>query len=253
MSAAPLWCAEDTVSTYSRDHVLGFVDLTTTGVLAILASCALLRLVALCWRRAMWPRICLGTMLAVGLAMMLRLTARIVLIEVPRITPVLAANIPAPTPYRWTPAIALALLLTAVVAYRWSKLPAAELAANNVTWRRDENRYFHERFVLLLLLAAVGLAECIKVLCGMFAFGWWPIWEVLPYLVAEPMGALSLALILLAAQGVFSGRSKHRDAVAAQPAELRPGLFLLVWTALLMIVLCTAPVFAAWGFGLWLR
>jgi hypothetical protein len=253
MSAAPLWCAEDTVSTYSRDRVLGFVDVTTSGVLAVLASCALLRLLALCWRRAMWPRICLGAMLAVSLAIMLRLTATVVLIEVPRITPVLAANIPAPTPYRWTPAIALTLLLTAVVAYRWSKLSAAGLVAGGVTWRRSENRYCHEWLVLLFLLAGVGLAECIKVLCGMFAFGWWPIWEVLPYLVTEPMGALSLALILLAAQGVFSSWSKRRDAVAPQPAGLRPGLFLLVWTALLMIVLCAAPVFAAWGFALWLR
>ena len=86
---------------------------------------------------------------------------------------------------------------------------------------------------LLLLLAAVGLAECISLLCGMFAFGWWSVWEVLPYFVMEPMGALSLALVLLAVQGVFSGRSKHRDAVTAQPAGLRPGLFLLVWTALI--------------------
>ena len=182
-----------------------------------------------------------GAMLAVSLAIMLRITARVVLIEVPRITPVLAANIPAPAPYRWTPAIALALLLTAVVAYRWSKLPAVGLVADGVSWRRDESRYYHERFVLLLLLAGVGLAECINVLWGMFAFfRWWPFWEVLPYLVTEPMGALSLALILLAAQGVFSGRSKRRDAVSTQPAGLRPGLFLLVWTGLLMIVLCGA-------------
>ena len=60
MSAAPLWCAEDTVSTYSRDRVLSFFDLTTAGIIAVLVSWALLRLLALCWRRAIWPRICLA-------------------------------------------------------------------------------------------------------------------------------------------------------------------------------------------------
>jgi hypothetical protein len=251
LSAAPLWCAEDTVSTYSRGRVERFFDVTTSAVVAILISGVLLRLLSLGWRRAMWQKLCLGALLAISLAVMLILTTK-VLIAVPAITPVLAATIPPPTPYRFAPAALLALLLTAVVAYRWSKQPVAGLAPAAATWRCDADRYYHERLAVLLLLAGVGLVECIDVARGMYASPWAD-WFAIVYAIIEPMGALSLALVLLAAQGVFSGWSKRREAVAVEPSRLPPVLFLLVWAALLAIVLCSAPIFAAWGFAVWLK
>jgi hypothetical protein len=66
----------------------------------------------------------------------------------------------------------------------------------------------------------------------------------------RPETCLSVALIVLAVQSAFSGRSKRPDAVHMDPPPLAPGLFLLIWWVLLAIIVFGVPILGAWGFAL---
>jgi hypothetical protein len=257
MAAAPLWCAEDAVTTYSHQRAVQFFDVTTAGVLAILASCALLWLFALRWREGGRRRAGLGILLAASLAVMLALTLRIALVEVPGVTPILAANINVPTAWRLVPSVLLVLLLTTVVAARWSKLSAFGPATTAATWRRDDGCYYHERLIIPLFLGGAGLAMGITDVCGIAAamsfFSNPPGWLAVGYVMMMPSGSLWVAMLLLAVQAVLSAWRNRREPFVAEPLRLSPGLFLLLWVALLAVIVCSAPIFAAWGLALWLR
>ena len=86
---------------------------------------------------------------------------------------------------------------------------------------------------------------------GFCGLGWMN-WEFAS-LVLMPEGCLSLAIMLLAVESIFSGRPKDAGATSIPPSRLAPGLFLLNWSMLLAIVLFAAPILGAWGFALCLN
>jgi hypothetical protein len=196
-------------------------------------------------------------LLAASLAVMVLLTGRIALVEFPAIAPIFADNILVPRPYQFVAAAVLVLLLVSVIARRWPEPPPVVSSAGGGSWRRDEGRYHHERRILVWLLAAVALAEGRGLILAIFEqWNWrpnWFSWETLDCFFDSSVGCLSLALIILAVQGMFSGWSKRPDAVATARSRLAPMLFLLVWSVMLTIVVCGAPILGAWGFALWLR
>jgi len=222
-------------------------------------SCVLLRLLSLWWwRGALW-RACWGVLLAASLATTIVLSVRIALVEVPDITPALAADIHMPRLHQLVAAAVLVLLLVSAAARRWSEPPPVGSAVGNWSWRRDEGRYYHERRILLLPLAGVMLILLVRE--GLMT-SWWIInscsrgllgdLEAIRYwlvgLFESPQICLSLALIVLAVQSAFPGWSKCPDANRMDPPRLAPGLFLLIWSVLLAIVVFGVPILGAWDF-----
>ncbi len=246
-NAWPLKFSADTMAAYSPARISRFFDITTMGVVSVLASCGLLRLLSLWWRRGGPMRTCLGLLLVASLIATILLAGRIALVEVPGVTPVLAATIFMPTPHQLVAAAVLVLALVSAVAHRWSEPPSAESAAGGVSWRRDEERYHHERRLLLLLLGGILLTNC--VVMGIELFRMFAFW----FLIESPVACLSLALAILAMQGVFLGWSKRSATIVPPLPRLSPALFLVIWSSLLTIVVCSAPILGAWGFALWLK
>jgi hypothetical protein len=182
---------------------------------------------------------------------MIVLAGRIALVEIPRISPILADHISVPRPHRLILGAALVLLLVTAAARRWSEPSPAGSATGSEPWRRDESRYYRERPFLVVLVAAVALAPWPREVLDFSDWEWMRC--VAASLIMMPEGCLSLALMLLAVQSVFSKRPNDAGATSIAPSRLAPGLFLLNWSMLLAIVLFAAPILGAWGFALCLN
>ena len=246
--AEPLQFSSEILAAYDAKRLTWFFNVTTAGVASVLVSCVLLRLLSLWWWRGARWRACLGILFAASLTTTIVLSVRITLVEVPSITPALAADIPMPRLHQIVAAAVLVLLLISAAARRWSESPPVAEATGDFAWRHDEQRYYHERRILVLLLAGVMLISLVRGIMG------WPS-EMLKWYLADlilsPQGCLSVALICLAAQSVFPGRSKCPGAVHMEQPPLAPGLFLLVWSVMLAIIVFGVPILGAWGFALW--
>jgi hypothetical protein len=192
------------------------------------------------------------------LAVAIAIAGRIGLVEIPRISPIMAAQITVPNFGLLAIAAVLVLLLVTAAARRWSEPPPAVSPAASISWRRDEHRYYHERRLVIALVAVVTF---LPVLAGL-ADSWrmmsiWPTgtWECiqgeLACLVEFPEACLSLVLVFLALQSVFSRRPQSPEVAAGDPPGLAPGLFLVNWFALLAIVVFAAPILGTWGFAYW--
>jgi hypothetical protein len=188
-----------------------------------------------------------GALLVGSLAATVALAGRIALVEIPTVSPLLAAQISVPAPHRLALAALLVMLLITPAARRWSEPLPVPLAAASGTWRRVEGRYYHERRWLILLLAVVVAVPLLPLMLDFWAPRGWgcSLW----YLVIMPEGALPLALLCLAVESEVSARQKPSPATVMDRPRLAPGLFVLIWAVLLVIVLAAAPILGAWGFA----
>jgi hypothetical protein len=228
---------------------------TTAGVAFAIVSCGLLWLFSRRWRPVGWQTVCLGVLLAGSLAAYFSLVARVVLVEVPRVSPVMALHIGVPAVLRLAAACVLVLILATAVALRWSRMPIG-VSDRCLSWRNNESRYYHERRSLLLILGGVALAMYITMGWSLYSMsqGWGGSdLMCLVYIMETPTGSLSLALIALAAQRGFSKFPKTSPAIPIEQSRLLPGLFAVVWTTVLMIVLGSVPLLTAWGLALWFQ
>jgi hypothetical protein len=250
LSAQAAKLVTDSLDSFNPKRILQFCDLATAGVVFLLISCVSLWLLALRWRSAPWQRLGLGILLVASLAAMVLLAVRIAFVEIPVVSPVLAANISVPGPPRLAAAAVLVLIVATVVALRWSELPA-EHTNQPVPWRRDEGRYHHERRWLAAALGGAAIASLVVV--GLRQTSPRPDWDELAYLFMIPENCLTIALVLVAVASVSSGWFRRSDATAVQPPRLAPGLFLVVWSGLLTIIVCSAPLLGAWGLAFWIR
>ncbi|MCE5266633.1 MAG: hypothetical protein LLG00_01935 [Planctomycetaceae bacterium] len=253
--AWPLDYSAGVLDAASPIREMRFFCVATAGVISVAMSCFLVRLLAHRWHAAGWQRVCVATLSMTSLAATVLLAGRVALVEVPGFSPIMAANIPMPSPPLFVAAAVLTLLLATPAARRWSECPTTGHAADVASWRGDETRYHHERLLLILFLGAVALAECVYGVRRLV--GTWYCshpWRATVWCVAEtPAGFLSFALILLSVQGMFSGWRKTSHPCLTHQSRLRPGLFVVLWSSLTTIVLCSAPIIAAWLFLLWLR
>jgi hypothetical protein len=236
---------------FSPRRIALFGHITTIGGAVLLLDCALLWAVSRRWRSAGWQRLCLGGLLAASLAATVALVIRIAVVEIPTITPIMAANIRMPTTCRLVAAAALVFLAANAIARRCSQSPAVTTSAAP-SWRRDEYRYYHERLRLLFVTGGITLLYLVISILKSFmgvAFEW----AYLGYLLYVPSECLAFALLLLAVQGIFSGWRRQQQPVAGGVLGLMPGLFLLVWSSVVTIMVCSAPILGAWGFAFWIR
>ena len=127
--AQPGRSSADVPTACSAARTAKFFAVTTAGVVSVLVSCGLLRLLSLRWWRGGPGRTCLGVLLAASLIMMVLLAGKVALVEVPGITPILAANIFMPRSHQFVAAAVLVLLLVSVAACRWSEPPSSGSAA----------------------------------------------------------------------------------------------------------------------------
>ena len=162
-----------------------------------------------------------------------------------------------PTPSRLAIAAVLALMLTIAAAGRWSQAPAADLATGIAAWRRDEQRYYHERRLTALMVGLVALTSLLMALKEIIVmFCEWPSAylragegaETIVYYLGGTQEGLYLALVILAVQSAFSKRLAEANPMGRP--RLAIGLFSLIWLALVILVAAAVPILAAWGFAL---
>jgi hypothetical protein len=250
LSALPLSFESDVVSAGSRGRINLFYGVTSAAVISLVVSSILLWQFSLRWRAARWQRVGVGVLLVASLAATVLLTTRIVLVEIPTISPVMAANIRMPRLLALAAAVLATSVAATVVARRWSE-PAACAVAAKATWRREESRYYHERRTLLVLLGSVALAQCI--VSEYRVFPWVFDWTDVFYPLTNPVGTVSFAVVLLTVHALFSSRSKHAGVIAAEQSQLMPQVFCVVWFAVILILLCSAPILGSWRFAAYLR
>jgi hypothetical protein len=255
--AQPRDLCEGFASSNPRDFAHLFA-VATAGIVAVLVSCGLLWLLARCWWRGRAQRVSIAVLLVASLAVMIAIAGRIGLVELPRISPLMAAQITMPKFGLLVLAAMLVLLLVTAAARRWSEPLPSDSAVASIPWRRDERRYYHERRLVIVLLAAVAFLPVLATLSDTWhLLDGWPIsiWgrirEELAALVEFPEACLSLVLVFLAIQSVSSRRPQIPEAAANDPPGLAPGLFLVNWFALLAIVVFAAPILGTWGFAYW--
>ena len=189
---------------------------------------------------------------------------RVAFVEIPGVAPVFVANIPVPSSAarggrsRRVGGCLLAMQWPAAGRGRLPH-PVAEDESRGVA---AEGRYHHQRRLLILLLVRSRWQSAFVVVCPhrcrrSVEF----VRAVLVQLEGDgactglnsPMGCLSLALILLAVRGMFSGWSKRPDVIAADPTAVCAGAIRPVWSAMLTILACTAPFSPHGPFCVWLR
>ena len=255
--AQPHKFATEALAAYDTKRFAWFFDITTAGAISVVVSCILLWLLSRLWWRGMLWRACLGILLAASLTITIALSARIALVEVPKITPAMAADISMPQPHQMMAAAVLVLLLAIACARRWSEPRQGGSPARCWGWRRDEGRYYHERPVLLVPLALVAMGgsiasslEVYRQYFGMSYFSWKELlWDRTAW-IESPEICLSIALLILAMQIALFRRSKAPNVDRLDPLPLAPGLFLLVWTVLIALIVFGIPILGAWGFAL---
>ncbi len=166
----------------------------------------------------------MGVLLAASLATLYGFTAWICLVEVPSISPIMAAYIFRPSPLCLAAGVVLTVMLTAAVARRWSEPPRGEFAPEIGNWRRDPRRYYHERRGLVLRLGFVALATYLVLQYAVnmhfqALFSSWRFsvsqWVSVLCSLYFPTSFLSLVLVLLAVQVASFRRPASRDAAAA--------------------------------------
>jgi hypothetical protein len=252
LSAQPLLLEPDVVVAASRSRIMLFYEITSAGVVSLLASSILLWQISVWWRTGGARRLCLAAVLVASLAAMILITARIAVVEIPAISPLMAANISMPAPIQFAAAMLLAVGLATAIARRWAEPLPDDAIPRKATWRRDERRYYHERLPLILLLSGAAWLECVVLGC-MLLRRWPSSWEEIACLFASPVETLSLALFLLAVQVALFGLRKRSDSLAITQPRITPALFAVVWLAALAIMACAAPVLSAWHFACFLK
>ncbi|MEN6449967.1 MAG: hypothetical protein ABFC96_05720 [Thermoguttaceae bacterium] len=244
--AQPLKYSMEYVNCGNPAHISRCCRVAAVGVVALVAACVSLRLLALRWRGGRWQRVCLGVPLAATLAVIV-IVSRYVFIEVPKLAPIMTANIPSPSPPLLAAAVVLTLFLAGAIAKRWCGSSPVE--AN----LRPSASFGHPcRAAFLVLL--IGLAAMMETVIGIlkyyvgFTMGSPRLLETMGQFVENPAGCLSLALTLLAVQVLYVNWRRPNDAFPTEKPQLMPGLFLLTWSSLTMIILCSAPILASWAF-----
>ena len=195
----------------------------------------------------------MGVLLAASLATLYGFTAWICLVEVPSISPIMAAYIFRPSPLCLAAGVVLTVMLTAAVARRWSEPPRGEFAEIG-NWRRDPRRYYHERRGLVLRLGFVALATYLVLQYAVnmhfqALFSSWHFsvsqWVSVLCSLYFPTSFLSWFWSFWPCKSHLSG-----DRRAGTPPRLMPSLLLTVWLLLTTIVVCSVPALSTVVFRL---
>lgn len=247
--------SSDAFAVSSPVRLADFSAVAATGVLFAIFSLASLWLLSHVWRRGRLVRALAFVALAGSLTVAALLVGRIVGHEIPAISPLMAANIKWPTTDQMALFAILASLLIGVMAFRLS----AKSSAGEATirpWRRNEERYYHERPLPVILLGVLLFYQLIPLVRDSFFFSWlyttfWDKLAAIADAVLEyPLGTMMLIPIVLAVQMLLYGRRKPDNATARE-VGVDPRLFAFSFLVLAMILVCAGPMLAAFGFSLW--
>jgi hypothetical protein len=268
LSAQPLRWERDVIFYASSTRINLFYAITTAGVVSLAASCILLWQLSVWWRSFGRRLVCLG-LLFVSLAATFLLLARIATVEIPTISPVLSKFFCLPTWLQWIAVVALVLGLAAAVARRWATPQSPVIAPSRATWRRNSLRYYHERRLLIVPLGVVALLSVLGAykavvemwisnpirneLWGMWGKGVKAVLALVCEIACWPEICLSLAMVLIAVRVMLDVRSRRSEIAATAQPHMQPRLFLTLWLGLAAIIVCSAPLIAAWNFACYLH
>jgi hypothetical protein len=237
-----------------------FLSICLLATLLAFVSFALVRQVALRRPHQHGYRVTILAMLALALAGSASLAVWITTGGLWRLSPAWAnAEIALPM-LRWLYVFVLSALLATSTTYRLLRRGMGSAAPDEPNWRRHEEAYYHEHrgvMVTLILASLILLFERHLLLSPFYGppMGLWD--ELMRFfhgMICLPISYLIAAVLLLAARGLFIGRTSARRHASTPAATMRLpcARFVVVWLAL-FVTLASAGVALAWlSFAVWL-
>jgi len=208
------------------------------------------------WSRGRCPRLAWSALLVIALPISACYSIWVCTVATPRAFPIMIEAQKHVPLHVWVSALLLVLVLATVATYRLVGSAAQPSGGTDLTWRRADGRYYHERRAVILLLAFGIVAKVVAVLWYVArefsSFGLRLEWS---YIVTEclPNGQLLLPLIVLSVAG-YAVLRLGRGGLARRaccPTPLSASHFGAVWLALFLTAAVGIPMIAIFSFAIW--
>lgn len=151
--AAPLSLAPCNPRLFARTIVF-FSQWSLASAFVVLANFFLLGQLARQWSVGAGRRLLCAILLALGIAENAVFVLWTMAFAYPTISPCMAETGGPISPHSWIALVVLAVIVSAVPAYRMSVERGEIAESSEISWRCSPHRYFHERRPILLLFAA---------------------------------------------------------------------------------------------------
>lgn len=172
----------------------------------------------------------------------------LLLICMPRALPIMIEAQPMGPFHVWIAALVLLALSVTVAAYRLASVPHEDPETSEPSWRRNEQRYYHQwRSVIILFAAGMVTISAIELWTYAGVFGWW---SEMAGLFCNGRQLLGLTLVMTAVYVVFSPTRRVSE-LCRTPSPLSPTRFVDVWMTMFLASLVVIPSLALFGFSLW--
>jgi hypothetical protein len=260
--AQPLKFTAINPSTYNFSVSL-FFWWSLLSVLIVAINWTLLTLLARQWSTGYKHRLIWSGLLIAGIALAGSFVIWIETTGYNKISPFLAeAGRDAPI-HCWIATAILILILTTLLTYRMTADYDSLAIAPQVSWRRNPNKYYHEKRWMLVLLAVAIVWFHYEIFFyqenatskSMLALGFnysraISLRELIESWFSVPTDYLWLSLILLALHRAFKRRKDSKYLQADLP-RVNPARFVTIWIATAVVMVSGALVLVWMSFALW--
>jgi hypothetical protein len=236
--------AEEGLNVYSNAHWQRFFWYALVAAICVLLAVGITRQLARQWREGMWRRwrwaILLLPTVTVPTAFVIWLETYGLRATSPRFAEVQSLG----PLHRWYVGIALLIVFVTAATYRFTEVPQAPCEEGEWLWRKQPERYYHERPAVLLFLICTAMVHPALALTQLSEYAW--------YAFADLFFDLLLALALISLSRTFSMWFRPIDLASLGPPRLALGQFCAVWLALFATAVVGIPTLAALCFAIWL-
>ena len=208
------------------------------------------------WSRGLGRRLAWSALLVIALPISACYSIWVCTVAMPRAFPIMIEAQKHVPLHVWVSALLLILVLTTATTYRLVGSAPQPSGGTDLTWRRADGRYYHERRAVILLLAFGIVAKVVAVVWHVarefsslgLRLGW-------PALATECLcnGQLLLPLIVLSVAG-YAVLRLGRGGLARRaccPTPLSASHFGAVWLALFLTAAVGIPMIAIFSFAIW--
>ena len=241
--------------TATNREVAAFVRWSYLAGFGVLLSAWLTVRLAASFERHWIRRIVIAAILLVTLTLTCRYLIWVYQTELPRISPIFSELLFVRPQRQWLYAVVLVGIFATAATWRIMQQPAQATCRLPINWQERSSRYWHERALVLGLVAFVVLDGWVR---DAFFPDWWPtvLWDrflsVVYAAFGEPVAYLRLACLIvigLVAVRRWRGEGATSDTLFA---VLPPARFALVWLAVVATIVTGVPAFTVFCFAFWL-
>ncbi len=235
-------------------EVTAFVRWSYLAGLGVLLNAWLTVQLAASFERRWIRRIAIAALLLVTLTLTCRYLIWVYQMELPRISPIYSEMLFERPQRQWLFAAVLIGIFATAATWRIMQRPSQAKCRLQIDWQERVSRYWHERVLVLVLVALVVLEGWVR---DMRLSNWMSMFPFDRFMVVsvtfgEPIAYLRIACLLvigLVAVRRWRGEEGTSDVWFA---ALPPARFVLIWLAVVATVVTGVPTFTVFCFAFWL-